>query len=62
MENLRSVLDKDIFNVISISAEELGVDAYVIGGYVRDRIMNRIFREIMLRACVLLTNHIHMSL
>ncbi|RLD80816.1 MAG: tRNA nucleotidyltransferase [Bacteroidetes bacterium] len=41
MENLRSFLDKDIFNVISISAEELGVDAYVIGGYVRDRIMNR---------------------
>ncbi len=41
MENLKSFLDKDIFEVIAISAEEMGIDAYVIGGYVRDRIMQR---------------------
>lgn len=41
MENLKSFLDKDIFEVIAIAAEEMGIDAYVIGGYVRDRIMRR---------------------
>jgi len=41
MENLKSFLDKDIFKIVSTAAEEQGIDAYVIGGYVRDRIMQR---------------------
>lgn len=34
-------LEKKIFQVISNQAEDLGVNAYVIGGYVRDCILNR---------------------
>ncbi len=41
MENLKSFLEKDVFRLIASAAAELGVDAYVIGGYVRDRIMGR---------------------
>ncbi len=41
MENLKSFLDKDIFKIVASAAREIGVDAYVIGGYVRDRIMER---------------------
>jgi len=41
MENLKSFLDKDIFKIVASAAREIGVDAYVIGGYVRDRIMDR---------------------
>jgi poly(A) polymerase len=41
MENLEAFLDKDIFLTIADAAREMGVDAYVIGGYVRDRIMGR---------------------
>lgn len=41
MENLAAYLDKKIFRLIASAAQELGVDAYVIGGYVRDRIMGR---------------------
>ena len=41
MENLKSFLDKDIFKIVASAASEMGVDAYVIGGYVRDRIMER---------------------
>jgi poly(A) polymerase len=41
MENLRSFLDNDIFEVLARSARELDMPAYVIGGYVRDRLMGR---------------------
>ena len=41
MENLEAFLDKDIFDTVADVAREMGVDAYVIGGYVRDRIMGR---------------------
>ncbi len=41
MRNHREFLDKDIFRVIASAAAEMGADAYVIGGYVRDRIMGR---------------------
>ena len=34
-------LTHPIFKIISQSAEELGIDAYVIGGFVRDFILNR---------------------
>lgn len=33
--------EKEIFELISQSASELGVDAYVVGGYVRDRLLGR---------------------
>lgn len=41
MRNHREFLDKDIFRIIASAAAEMGADAYVIGGYVRDRIMGR---------------------
>jgi len=41
MENLKSFLDKNIFKIIAAASHDMGVDAYVIGGYVRDRIMGR---------------------
>lgn len=41
MKNLRTFLAKDIFKVIASSAREMGADAYVIGGFVRDKIMGR---------------------
>jgi poly(A) polymerase len=46
MENLKTFLNKKIFSLIALSARELGVDAYVIGGYVRDMIMNRVTNDI----------------
>lgn len=39
--NLHTALNHPIFKIISQSAEELGIDAYVIGGFVRDYILNR---------------------
>lgn len=33
--------EREIFNLISACADELNFEAYVVGGYVRDRIMNR---------------------
>ncbi|HEX9825754.1 MAG TPA: HD domain-containing protein [Flavobacteriaceae bacterium] len=38
---LEQALQHNIFKTISQSAKELGLDAYVIGGYVRDHILNR---------------------
>ena len=35
-EELAQLLDKDIFHTISEVADQLGVDCYVVGGYVRD--------------------------
>ena len=37
----KKALDHPVFKIISQSAEEIGVDAYVIGGFVRDYILNR---------------------
>lgn len=37
----KQALTHPIFNIISQSASELGVDAYVIGGFVRDYILKR---------------------
>jgi tRNA nucleotidyltransferase (CCA-adding enzyme) len=39
--NYRQALDHPVFKVISASAQELGVNSYVIGGFVRDFILNR---------------------
>ncbi len=34
-------LDKPIFKIVGESADRLGMECYVVGGYVRDRLMNR---------------------
>nr|WP_321223261.1 HD domain-containing protein [uncultured Psychroserpens sp.] len=39
--NFKQALKNDIFKIISKSAKEIGVDSYVIGGFVRDFILNR---------------------
>jgi len=39
--NFKEALQNDIFKIISKSAKEIGVDSYVIGGFVRDFILNR---------------------
>ncbi len=33
--------EKEIFHLISDAAAELGYPCYAVGGYVRDRILNR---------------------
>lgn len=38
---LAQILDKDIFHSISAAADELGLDCYVVGGYVRDIFLER---------------------
>lgn len=38
--------EKHIFNLIQISAEELGVPVYLVGGYVRDRLLSRPSKDI----------------
>ena len=40
-EELAQLLDKDIFHHISEAADSLGVDCYVVGGYVRDIFLER---------------------
>src|SRR5690606_4039767 len=39
--NYKEALQHPIFKIISQSAKELGLDAYVIGGFVRDLILSR---------------------
>ena len=38
---LAKILDKEIFHLISDVADEMGVDCYVVGGYVRDIFLER---------------------
>lgn len=38
---LAQILDKDIFNLIGEAADELHLDCYVVGGYVRDIFLER---------------------
>ena len=38
---LAQILDKDIFHKISTAADELGLECYVVGGYVRDIFLER---------------------
>ena len=40
-EDLARELDKRVFHMISEAADELGVDCYVVGGYVRDLFLER---------------------
>lgn len=44
--NLTSSLDHKIFRTIGSVADKLGVDAYVVGGYVRDLILHRPSKDI----------------
>ena len=40
-EELAEILDQNIFHQISEAADRLGVDCYVVGGYVRDIFLER---------------------
>ena len=40
-EELATILDRDIFHTISDVADEMGVECYVVGGYVRDIFLER---------------------
>lgn len=40
-QDLAVILDKDIFHKISDAADSLGVECYVVGGYVRDLFLER---------------------
>lgn len=43
--NYNSSLNNKIFEIISQASQELNVDSYVIGGFVRDLILNRDFKK-----------------
>lgn len=45
-EDLRKLLDKPMFHRISESADELGLECYVVGGYVRDLFLRRPSKDI----------------
>lgn len=38
---MKQLIEQDIFRLIGAAADELGLKAYVIGGYVRDRLLQR---------------------
>lgn len=44
--NFSTQLDKDTFNKVTKAADNLGLETYVIGGYVRDLILNRPSKDI----------------
>lgn len=43
---LAQILDKDIFHLIGEAADELHLDCYVVGGYVRDIFLERLSNDI----------------
>ena len=43
--NYKSALQNKIFGVISQASQELNVDSYVIGGFVRDLLLKRDFKK-----------------
>ena len=43
---MKEKLTHPIFKIVSQSAEELNVQAYVVGGWVRDVILNRTCKDI----------------
>ena len=45
-EDLRNLLDKPMFHRISETADELGLECYVVGGYVRDLFLERPSKDI----------------
>ena len=40
-EELADILDQEIFHQISQAADRLGLECYVVGGYVRDIFLER---------------------
>ena len=44
--NLRQDIDNEIFHLIGDVADELGREAYVVGGYVRDIFLKRCSTDI----------------
>lgn len=46
MENLSRYLNSEVFSLVSQAADELGVEAYVVGGWVRDLILKRESKDI----------------
>ena len=40
-EELQKILDKPLFHKISETADELGIECYIVGGYVRDIFLQR---------------------
>ena len=40
-EELAELLDQEIFHQISAAADQLGLECYVVGGYVRDIFLER---------------------
>ncbi|MCF0208760.1 MAG: HD domain-containing protein, partial [Bacteroidaceae bacterium] len=45
-EELANILDKPLFHLIGDTADELGVECYVVGGYVRDLFLERPSKDI----------------
>ena len=45
-EEIRSHIDKDIFRLISQIADEMRLECYVIGGFVRDIFLYRTSKDI----------------
>jgi putative nucleotidyltransferase with HDIG domain len=45
LNNYKTALNNKIFEVISQASQELNVDSYVIGGFVRDLLLNRDFKK-----------------
>jgi putative nucleotidyltransferase with HDIG domain len=43
--NYKTALNNTIFQIISQASQELNVDSYVIGGFVRDLLLNRDFKK-----------------
>ena len=43
---LAQILDQDIFHLISDAADSLGMECYVVGGYVRDLFLERPSKDI----------------
>jgi len=44
--NFKDVLESQVFKIVTDSAREIGVESYVIGGYVRDLLLNRPSKDI----------------
>ena len=51
-KNIFNSLDLDIFKIISNSADELNIETYVVGGFVRDLVLNRSIKKDIDIMCV----------
>ena len=46
IESIKKLLDHQVFEVIKKASAEIGVESYVIGGFVRDFLLNRPCKDI----------------